>query len=74
MATGYLGNTVADDTGRATFQVSSEAIKVWDVIGRSMIVHCRNQRYTHTHTHTHTHDLHCCTCSRIIVHLPNSHI
>lgn len=36
---GYMATVAADRKGRATFQVVSEQLKVWDVIGRSMVVH-----------------------------------
>ena len=36
---GYMATVGADRKGRATFQVVSEQLKVWDVIGRSMVVH-----------------------------------
>lgn len=35
---GDLGNIQADDGGRATFRIEDEKLKVWDVIGRSLVV------------------------------------
>ncbi|XP_026330580.1 copper chaperone for superoxide dismutase [Hyposmocoma kahamanoa] len=35
---GDLGNIVADNTGRATFKICDEVLKVWDIIGRSIAV------------------------------------
>ncbi|XP_013144187.1 PREDICTED: copper chaperone for superoxide dismutase [Papilio polytes] len=35
---GDLGNIVADDTGRATFRIVDNILKVWDIIGRSVAV------------------------------------
>ncbi|XP_013404594.1 copper chaperone for superoxide dismutase isoform X1 [Lingula anatina] len=35
---GDLGQVLADETGRAVFRMESDKIKVWDVIGRSMII------------------------------------
>ena len=36
---GDLGNIEADSEGRANFRFVDEMVKVWDVIGRSMVVH-----------------------------------
>lgn len=36
---GNLGSLVSDNCGRATFKLSSSELKVWDLIGRSMVVH-----------------------------------
>jgi len=36
---GHLVSVVANSTGRATFQVVSEHLKVWDIIRRSIVVH-----------------------------------
>jgi len=36
---GDLGNIIANDSGRAKFRILDEIIKVWDIIGRSMVVH-----------------------------------
>lgn len=36
---GDLGNIMADSAGRAVFRVEDNRVKVWDVIGRSMVVH-----------------------------------
>ncbi|CAG4980565.1 unnamed protein product [Parnassius apollo] len=35
---GDLGNIVADETGRATFRIVDNVLKVWDIIGRSVAV------------------------------------
>lgn len=35
---GDLGNIEANANGRATFRFSDEKVKVWDVIGRSMVI------------------------------------
>lgn len=35
---GDLGDIFSDQSGRSTFRIESERIKVWDIIGRSMIV------------------------------------
>ena len=35
---GLLGSLEADKSGRGTFQVITNRIKVWDIIGRSMVV------------------------------------
>ncbi|CAH2064689.1 unnamed protein product, partial [Iphiclides podalirius] len=35
---GDLGNVVADESGRATFRIVDEVLKVWDIIGRSVAV------------------------------------
>ncbi|XP_033102744.1 copper chaperone for superoxide dismutase-like [Anneissia japonica] len=36
---GDLGNIVADENGRATFRFEDDKMKVWDIIGRSVVVH-----------------------------------
>ena len=36
---GYLCSVTPDETGRAVFQTVSNRIKVWDIIGRSMVIH-----------------------------------
>lgn len=36
--TGDLGNIEADQTGRAVFRFEDEQVKVWDMIGRSVVV------------------------------------
>ncbi|KAG8293877.1 copper chaperone for superoxide dismutase [Homalodisca vitripennis] len=36
--TGDLGNIEADESGRATFRLVDKVLKVWDVIGRSVVV------------------------------------
>ncbi|KAL9962742.1 hypothetical protein ACROYT_G031878 [Oculina patagonica] len=36
---GDLGNILADKNGRASFRLEDENVKVWDVIGRSLVVH-----------------------------------
>lgn len=36
---GDLGNISADKNGRASFRIEDKNIKVWDVIGRSLVVH-----------------------------------
>ncbi|XP_022091361.1 copper chaperone for superoxide dismutase-like [Acanthaster planci] len=36
---GDLGNVIADDDGRARFRMKNDRIKVWDVIGRCMVIH-----------------------------------
>lgn len=36
---GDLGNILADKNGRASFRIEDKNIKVWDVIGRSLVVH-----------------------------------
>ncbi len=35
---GDLGNVEADETGRATFRFSNDLVKVWDILGRSVVV------------------------------------
>ncbi|XP_028371672.1 copper chaperone for superoxide dismutase isoform X1 [Phyllostomus discolor] len=35
---GDLGNVHADADGRATFRIEDEQLKVWDVIGRSLVI------------------------------------
>ncbi|KAM5137853.1 copper chaperone for superoxide dismutase isoform 2-T2 [Mantella aurantiaca] len=35
---GDLGNILASDDGRAAFRTENERVKVWDIIGRSLIV------------------------------------
>ncbi|XP_037373401.1 copper chaperone for superoxide dismutase isoform X2 [Talpa occidentalis] len=35
---GDLGNVCADAAGRATFRMEDEQLKVWDVIGRSLVI------------------------------------
>lgn len=36
---GDLGNILADKNGRASFRLEDRHVKVWDVIGRSLVVH-----------------------------------
>jgi len=36
---GDLGNILADKNGRASFRLEDKNVKVWDVIGRSLVVH-----------------------------------
>eukprot|EP00042_Codosiga_hollandica_P027784 m.141125 g.141125 ORF g.141125 m.141125 type:complete len:256 (-) comp52590_c0_seq5:36-803(-) len=36
---GDLGNIVADASGRAKFLLSDRLVKVWDIIGRALVVH-----------------------------------
>ena len=36
---GDLGSITAEDNGRAEFRVQSGNLKVWDVIGRSIVIH-----------------------------------
>ena len=36
---GQLGMLDADEQGRASFHMVSEKVKVWDIIGRGMVVH-----------------------------------
>lgn len=36
---GDLGNVVADAAGRAAFLLHDDVLKVWDVIGRALVVH-----------------------------------
>ena len=36
---GDLGSITSDSSGRASFQLVSQQLKVWDVIGRGMLVH-----------------------------------
>nr|UYG55613.1 superoxide dismutase 1 [Geocoris pallidipennis] len=36
--TGDLGNICADNSGRAEFRLEDDQVKVWDVIGRSVVV------------------------------------
>lgn len=38
---GDLGNILADKNGRAHFRMEDRNVKVWDVIGRSLVVHSR---------------------------------
>lgn len=40
---GSLGNIEADKSGRANFQFVDNIIHVWDVIGRSVVVHNENR-------------------------------
>ncbi len=37
---GELGSVTPDDTGRATLHTTSATLKVWDLIGRSVVVYC----------------------------------
>ncbi|XP_038072125.1 copper chaperone for superoxide dismutase-like [Patiria miniata] len=36
---GDLGNVIAGEDGRARFRMENDRIKVWDVIGRCMVIH-----------------------------------
>lgn len=36
--TGDLGNITAGEDGRATFRLVDKVLKVWDIIGRSIVV------------------------------------
>ncbi len=36
---GHLCTVEADSSGRASFQLASEQLKVWEVIGRAMVLH-----------------------------------
>ncbi|XP_020604272.1 copper chaperone for superoxide dismutase-like, partial [Orbicella faveolata] len=36
---GDLGNILADKNGRASFRLEDKTVKVWDIIGRSLVVH-----------------------------------
>jgi len=36
---GDLGNIVADAQGHASFRIADQVLKVWDIIGRAMVVH-----------------------------------
>ena len=36
---GNLGSVTANENGRGEFQLVSDRLKVWDIIGRSMVVH-----------------------------------
>ena len=36
---GDLGNIKAMNNGRSEFQMRSSKVKVWDVIGRSFVIH-----------------------------------
>ncbi|CAK1553216.1 unnamed protein product [Leptosia nina] len=38
---GDLGNIVADETGRATFRILDNVLKVWDIVGRSIAITSR---------------------------------
>lgn len=41
---GDLGSVAADESGRASLRVVSDGLKVWDVIGRSVVVHNQQSR------------------------------
>ena len=45
---GSLGTIMADGTGRATFQTFTEHFHVWDLIGRSIVIHSPERRYCHS--------------------------
>lgn len=36
---GDLGNIIADENGRANFRFTDRQLKVWDIIGRAVVVH-----------------------------------
>ncbi|XP_048590406.1 copper chaperone for superoxide dismutase [Nematostella vectensis] len=36
---GDLGNIIANQNGRATFRFEDKTVKVWDIIGRAIVVH-----------------------------------
>ncbi|KXJ19071.1 copper chaperone for superoxide dismutase [Exaiptasia diaphana] len=36
---GDLGNVIANSDGRATFRIEDSKIKVWDIIGRAVVIH-----------------------------------
>ena len=38
-ATGEMGDIFAEPNGRAEFRFVNERLKVWDLIGRSMMIH-----------------------------------
>jgi len=38
---GDLGNIEADDKGRASFRFTDRQLKVWDIIGRAVVVHAQ---------------------------------
>ena len=38
-ATGEMGDILAGPNGRAEFRFVNERLKVWDLIGRSMMIH-----------------------------------
>ena len=44
-ASGDLGTITVNSTGRATLQTLNEHFHVWDLIGRSIVVHSPQQRY-----------------------------
>ena len=41
---GDLGGVEADKSGRASLRVVSNRVKVWDIIGRSIVVHSQQSR------------------------------
>ncbi|CAH1402053.1 unnamed protein product [Nezara viridula] len=43
--TGDLGNIEADETGRAVFRLEDGQVKVWDIIGRSIVVTSNEDDY-----------------------------
>lgn len=42
---GSLGTVSVDAGGRATLQTVSQQLHVWDLIGRSIVVHSQQNRY-----------------------------
>ncbi len=42
---GGLGTVSVDDGGRAILQTISQQLHVWDLIGRSIVVHSSQNRY-----------------------------
>lgn len=42
---GELGKVIAEESGRAVFRMMNPTIKVWDIIGRSMMLHSQQNRY-----------------------------
>ena len=42
---GRLGAVSVDDGGRAILQTVSQQLHVWDLIGRSIVVHSQRNRY-----------------------------
>ena len=37
--TGDIGDILAGPNGRAEFRLVNDSLKVWDMIGRSMVIH-----------------------------------
>ncbi|KAL3878440.1 hypothetical protein ACJMK2_030790 [Sinanodonta woodiana] len=47
---GELGDIIATETGRTEFRIETGQVKVWDIIGRSMLVHSLDTSQVHRNT------------------------